>query len=117
MPAAMEAPPLSTAAKSREGFTLIELLVVIAIIAILVAILLPVFSTIENYSRRAQVASDRRNISVSIISYYNDYRKYPLNEVQVNAVQYGSNDTVYGDPGGLYSSADLFDILRAQADN
>ena len=115
-PMAMKVPSLSSATPRTGGFTLIELLVVIAIIAVLAALSLPVFATVQNYSRKAQVASDRRAISVAIISYYNDYRKYPLNQNQLAAVTNLSEDAVYGDPGGSYPNADLFDILRAQAD-
>jgi len=62
--------------KSRwqgRGFTLIELLVVIAIIAILAAILFPVFSQAREKARQAQCMSNLRNISMSLAQYNNDY--------------------------------------------
>ncbi len=57
----------------RQGFTLIELLVVIAIIAILAAILFPVFSQAREKGRQAQCTSNLRNISMAMAQYLNDY--------------------------------------------
>ncbi len=115
--------PATSRADGRAGFTLLELLVVIAIIAVLAGILLAVFGGVQNRARKVQAASDLRSAQTAIIAYYNDYQKYPLNSVQQLAVTNGAGDTVYGDPGPspgsnpLYTSADLFDILRAVADS
>jgi prepilin-type N-terminal cleavage/methylation domain-containing protein len=54
------------AMKKRFGFTLIELLVVIAIIAILAAILFPVFSQAREKARQITCTSNERNISMAI---------------------------------------------------
>ncbi len=104
---------------SRAAFTLIELLIVIAIIAVLAALLFSVAGGIQNKAGKVVAVSDMRSIKVAMTAYYNDYQKYPLNDVQINAVKYSLGDTVYGDPGTnpLYSSADLFDILRAVPDS
>ena len=57
----------------KRGFTLIELLVVIAIIAILAAILLPVFARAREQARKATCASNMRQIAVGALMYAQDY--------------------------------------------
>lgn len=57
----------------RRGFTLIELLVVIAIIAILAAILFPVFAKAREKARQTSCLSNCRQISTAALSYIQDY--------------------------------------------
>ncbi|MDR3707699.1 MAG: DUF1559 domain-containing protein [Capsulimonadaceae bacterium] len=57
----------------RAGFTLIELLVVIAIIAILAAILFPVFATAREKARQASCASNEKQLGVAFLQYTQDY--------------------------------------------
>ena len=56
----------------RPAFTLIELLVVIAIIAILAAILFPVFSQARESARQATCGSNMRQIGLAIVMYASD---------------------------------------------
>jgi prepilin-type N-terminal cleavage/methylation domain-containing protein/prepilin-type processing-associated H-X9-DG protein len=63
----------------RRGFTLIELLVVIAIIAILAAILFPVFAKAREKARQASCSSNMKQIGLAILMYVQDYDEmYPM---------------------------------------
>ncbi len=57
----------------KKGFTLIELLVVIAIIAILAAILLPVFAKARENARKASCQSNLKQVAMGIAMYVQDY--------------------------------------------
>jgi prepilin-type N-terminal cleavage/methylation domain-containing protein/prepilin-type processing-associated H-X9-DG protein len=57
----------------RRGFTLIELLVVIAIIAILAAILFPVFAQARESARKASCQSNLKQIATGFLMYNQDY--------------------------------------------
>lgn len=57
----------------KKGFTLIELLVVIAIIAILAAILFPVFSRAREQARKAACTSNLKNIATAWMMYLQDW--------------------------------------------
>ena len=64
----------------RRGFTLIELLVVIAIIAILAAILFPVFARARENARKATCLSNEKQIGLGVMMYAQDFdEKLPPN--------------------------------------
>src|SRR4028119_1194142 len=67
------------AVRNSQGFTLIELLVVIAIIAILAAILFPVFARARESARKASCLSNLKQIGLGIMQYQQDYdEKFPM---------------------------------------
>ncbi len=68
---------LTTRASTTRAFTLIELLVVIAIIAILTAILLPVFASVRENSRQSVSISNMKQIQQSLAQFKLDNHKNP----------------------------------------
>jgi len=107
----------------RTGFTLIELLVVIAIIAILAAILFPVFAQVREKARQITCVSNLKQIGLGILQYNEDYDEhFPMvdyipaggNELRwYQAVgPYIKNGSTYGDgyydgAGGIWTCPDL----------
>ncbi|HEX9996663.1 MAG TPA: prepilin-type N-terminal cleavage/methylation domain-containing protein [Abditibacterium sp.] len=70
-------PPQRTI-NAKKAFTLIELLVVIAIIAILAAILFPVFGRARENARRSSCLSNQKQICLGVAQYTQDFdEKYP----------------------------------------
>ena len=65
--------------RQNKGFTLIELLVVIAIIAILAAILFPVFAQARESARTISCVSNEKQISLGMLMYVQDYdERFPM---------------------------------------
>jgi prepilin-type N-terminal cleavage/methylation domain-containing protein/prepilin-type processing-associated H-X9-DG protein len=84
----------------RKGFTLIELLVVIAIIAILAAMLFPVFARARESARRIQCLSNVKNIATAVQMYLTDYDRFPPGEHDAAAKAYFDAGPGYqGGPG------------------
>jgi len=63
--------------KRRLGFTLIELLVVIAIIAILAAVMFPIFAKAKESARRAACVGNLKQLATAFRLYMDDFGKYP----------------------------------------
>jgi prepilin-type N-terminal cleavage/methylation domain-containing protein/prepilin-type processing-associated H-X9-DG protein len=90
---------------NRKGFTLIELLVVIAIIAILAAILFPVFAQAREKARQATCISNEKEIALGIIMYQQDNNEY---------FPFGCNWGLYG---GVYWSGVIEPYIKNGAWN
>jgi prepilin-type N-terminal cleavage/methylation domain-containing protein/prepilin-type processing-associated H-X9-DG protein len=83
-----------TPTRSRAGFTLIELLVVIAIIAILAAILFPVFAKAREKARAITCASNEKQVGLALLQYIQDYdEKYPAGLVHTAVPNINSGQT------------------------
>ncbi len=76
----------------RRGFTLIELLVVIAIIAILAAILFPVFAKAREKARQSNCGSNVKQLALGIFQYAQDY------DERLPPRYYRTNPAVAGGP-------------------
>src|SRR5205809_4871053 len=66
--------------RKRAGFTLIELLVVIAIIAILAAILFPVFAAAREKARQTACLSNAKQLGLALNMYAQDYDEVTPNQ-------------------------------------
>jgi prepilin-type N-terminal cleavage/methylation domain-containing protein len=110
----------------KKAFTLIELLVVIAIIAILAAILFPVFAQAKEAAKKTACLSNARQIGISLKLYLGDYDDampifYAYNSVppanqpghkgiEVQLLTYTKNKDIFKSPfdvGGPYTSVDV----------
>lgn len=93
----------------KKAFTLIELLVVIAIIAILAAILFPVFATAREKARQTACQSNLKQLGLAFIQYAQDYDEtYP--QTPVSGASYGQGWAgrvyPYVKSGGVFACPD-----------
>ena len=101
---------------AKSAFTLIELLVVIAIIAILAAILFPVFARARENARRSSCQSNLKQIGLGILQYSQDYdEKQPLTVFGPNGA---SNwPTAYKWMDAIYPYVKSEQIFRCPSDS
>lgn len=90
----------------RYGFTLIELLVVIAIIAILAAILFPVFAKVREKARQTSCNSNLRQLGLAILQYNQDYDERFPSGTQPSAQGWAAQLYPYVKSTGLYKCPD-----------
>jgi prepilin-type N-terminal cleavage/methylation domain-containing protein/prepilin-type processing-associated H-X9-DG protein len=87
---------LGVVTRRNAGFTLIELLVVIAIIAILAAILFPVFARAREKARQATCASNLKQVGLATIMYAQDYDEVlPPILMEAGGGMYAVNDILH----------------------
>jgi len=95
----------------RRGFTLIELLVVIAIIAILAAILFPVFAKAREKARQSSCLSNVKQLGLAVLQYAQDYdeaifgARLPRDGWTGAILPYIKNDQVFNCPSWSGTSA------------
>jgi prepilin-type N-terminal cleavage/methylation domain-containing protein len=90
---------------TKSGFSLIELLVVMVVIAVLLSLLFPVFSGVQERAKKVQARNDLTQIVTAVNAYETEYGKYPL-PTAFSGAEY--------DVGGASGSSTkgLFDALR-----
>jgi prepilin-type N-terminal cleavage/methylation domain-containing protein/prepilin-type processing-associated H-X9-DG protein len=95
--------------QTKRGFTLIELLVVIAIIAILAAILFPVFAKAREKARAISCLSNEKQIGLGLIQYCQDYDEL------LTKAWYGPNG--YGDSNPVAGTYKWMDAIQPYVKN
>jgi prepilin-type N-terminal cleavage/methylation domain-containing protein/prepilin-type processing-associated H-X9-DG protein len=96
--------------KVRKGFTLIELLVVIAIIAILAAILFPVFAKVREKARQTTCVSNTKQLGLAFYQYTQDY-----DETLPKSGQNGVTPVCGGIPDGSWVLPEAIDTTVSTA--
>ncbi len=87
----------------KRGFTLIELLVVIAIIAILAAILFPVFAKAREKARTSNCSSNHKQLALGMLQYTQDYdERLPSAGNGNQSTPIIPGDTIFNNNAGLY---------------
>jgi prepilin-type N-terminal cleavage/methylation domain-containing protein/prepilin-type processing-associated H-X9-DG protein len=98
---------------AKRGFTLIELLVVIAIIAILAAILFPVFAKVREKARQTSCLSNEKQLGLAFTQYVQDYdEKWPVGAASSTNAVYGN-----GYVAELYSYIKSNGLLKCPDDS
>jgi len=86
----------TTQQTNRNGFTLIELLVVIAIIAILAAILFPVFAKVREKARQTACLSNEKQLGLGLIQYEEDYdESFPGRNIPADPTRPNWGNAIY----------------------
>ncbi len=98
--------------KTGRGFTLIELLVVITIIAILAAILFPVFNAAREKGRSAACAQNIRQLCMAVLQYADDYDDH-LPVAFITDLQTGQMSTWYQ---GIFPYVENYDIWQCPSE-
>jgi len=93
---------------NRRAFTLIELLVVIAIIAILAAILFPVFAQAKEAAKKTSCLSNTKQLNLGFLMYANDYDDWTV--MFKNAVTDDAN-------GNWVSGGEWYDLVQPYLKN
>lgn len=98
--------------KAKSGFTLIELLVVIAIIAILAAILFPVFAQAREKARQTACLSNMKQLTLGMVMYAQDYDETFPEWKWDQCYSTGNNPACVNNGGSLWHNA-IFPYVKS----
>jgi len=101
--------------QSVKGFTLIELLVVIAIIAILAAILFPVFAQVREKARQTACVSNEKQLGLAFLQYIQDNdEQFPVGLFVIPNGQIGPQAVGFGQSGmGMGWAGQLYQYVKS----
>jgi prepilin-type N-terminal cleavage/methylation domain-containing protein len=103
-------PRMKTRLSRQSAFTLVELLVVIAIVLTLALFSIMGVSRYMEQGRKSRTLNQFRNFETGMTLYVGDYQKPPIPDSKWT---YGW-DTIYGDPGGKYSTQFVVSTLKGE---
>lgn len=103
-------PRIKTRLSRQSAFTLVELLVVIAIVLTLALFSIMGVSRYIEQGRKSRTLNQFRNFETGMTLYVGDYQKPPIPDSKWT---YGW-DTIYGDPGGKYSTQFVVSALKGE---
>lgn len=102
---------------TKKAFTLIELLVVVAIIALLAAILFPVFTRVRENARRASCQSNLKQLGLAFVQYSQDYdERLPLG-MNVKPANDWPLENRGGWAGQIYSYVGSAQVFKCMSDS
>jgi prepilin-type N-terminal cleavage/methylation domain-containing protein len=102
----------------KKGFTLIELLVVIAIIAILAAILFPVFAQAKESAKKTACLSNTKQMGIGLYLYLNDYDdNLPMANYPDNGTTSAFSYRAEGNAATSYPAENWADIIQPYVKN
>ena len=106
--------------KTQDGFTLIELLIAISVVAVIAAILFPVFGAVRERGRRTVCGSNLKQIAIAMQQYVQDNGgAYPtLNNWAYAANSYAKNRDIFrcpDEPPDEHITASLVDVMCTSA--
>lgn len=108
----------SSSSRKKSAFTLIELLVVIAIIAILAAILFPVFAQAKAAAKKTACLSNMKQIGTGLYLYLNDYENtLPMANYPNDPANIPSSFSYLSGGNGGFVAQNWADIIQVYAKN
>jgi len=95
----------------RKGFTLMEILIVMAVVAILVAVIIPSYRSIQNDAWTAKATIETRTLRDAVESYFRYNNKYPADLTELLTVRPNYLDQLPTDPWRTGTATDSKGVI------